>query len=102
LQNELKNKRQNNELNLREDLKNILNEIMSVNFSSIDEKINYSIPCIGSNIFIEIEEKLYKKYPEYCDSNNVFLYKGNNILKYKTLSENKIENGSQILLMLLK
>ena len=75
-----------------------ISEIISVNFSSSDGNINYSIPCIDSDIFAEIEEKLYKKYPEYRDSNNVCLYKGSCILRFKTIGENKIENGNPILL----
>ena len=89
------------------DLKNNLNsqnktfkksEIMSVNFSSSDGYINYSIPCIDSDIFAEIEEKLYKKYPNYREYNNIFLYKGSCVLRFKTIAENKIENGDPIIL----
>ena len=70
--------------------------MISVNFISTDDKIHYSIPCLSTDIFAEIEEKLYKKYPEYRDNNNGFLYKGNNIMRFKTLKENKIENGVPI------
>ena len=76
-------------------------EIMSVNFSSSDGNINYSIPCIGSDIFAEIEEKLYKKYPKYRENNNIFLYKGSCILRFKTIAENKIENGEPIILNII-
>ena len=72
-----------------------INEMMCVNFISLDQNINYSIPCTKSDIFAEIEEKLYK---EYRDTNNVFLYNGDSIHRFKTISENKIESGKPIIL----
>ena len=75
--------------------------MISVNFISTDNNIHYSIPCASTDIFAEIEEKLYKKYPEYRDTNNGFLYKGNNILRFKNLKDNNIENGEPISLYIL-
>ena len=75
-----------------------INEMMCVNFISLDQNINYSIPCTKSDIFAEIEEKLYKEYPQYRDTNNVFLYNGDSIHRFKTISENKIESGKPIIL----
>ena len=43
---------------------------MCVYFTSSDQKINYPIPCINTDIFAEVEEKLYKEYPEYRNTNN--------------------------------
>ena len=75
-----------------------INNLMSANFISTDGTLHYSIPCESSDIFAEIEEKLYKKYPEYRETNNLFLYKGQSVLRFKTLAENKIENGMPITL----
>ena len=75
-----------------------INNLMSANFISTDGVLHYSIPCESSDIFAEIEEKLYKKYPEYRETNNIFLYNGKSILRFKTLAENKIENGMPITL----
>ena len=86
-----------NKLNSQNRFINI-NDVMSVNFISSDGNIHYSIPCISSDIFAEIEEKLYKFYPTYRETNNTFLYNGNSILRFKTLAENKIENGIPITL----
>ena len=74
------------------------NEMMCINFISIDSTLHYSIPCVNSDIFAEIEEKLYKKFPKYRGINNYFLYKGKAILKLKTIAENKIESGMPITL----
>lgn len=69
---------------------------MSVNFISSDSKIHFSIPCIKSNTFAEIEEKLYKQYPEYRETNNIFLGNGKQILRFKTIGQNNIGDGFPI------
>ena len=69
-----------------------------VNFTSIDQKIHYSIPCNNSDIFAKIEEKLYKQYPEYRETNNYFIANGKEILRFKSISENKIGNGLPVIL----
>ena len=73
-------------------------DIVVVNFSSMDQKINFAIPSIGTNIFAEIEEKLYQEFPEYRETNNYFLLNGKEILRFKTINENKIKSGRPIIL----
>lgn len=102
---------QNNEImNLKKKIENInnnssqsenlkRNELMCVNFISMDQKINYSIPCVGNDIFAMIEEKLYQEYPEYRKTNNTFLANGVEILRFQTISENKIGNGKPVILI---
>ena len=74
-------------------------DIVVVNFSSMDQKINFAIPSIGTDIFAEIEEKLYQEFPEYRESNNYFLLNGKEILRFKTINENKIKSGRPIILV---
>ena len=76
-----------------------LNDIISLNFSSTDQKINYSLACLKNDIFAVVEEKLYKEYPEYRETNNFFVQKGQTILRFKTLKENNINPGFPILLI---
>ena len=76
-----------------------MEEIMSINFTSSDQKINFSLACVENSIFAEIEEKLYKEYPEYRETNNYFLHEGKAILRFKTLKENKIRPGFPIILI---
>ena len=76
-----------------------LNEMMSVNFISMDGNVHFSVPCLGKNTFAEIEEKLYKKYPEYRETNNNFIANGTQILRFKTISENKIGDGLPVTLI---
>ena len=59
----------------------------------------YGIACPGNSIFAEIEEKLYKEYPEYRETNNIFLANGKEILRFKTINDNKIGTGEPIMLV---
>ena len=70
-----------------------------VTIISNDQQIIYGIPCPGNAIFAEIEEKLYKEYPEYRETNNIFLANGKEILRFKTINDNKIGTGKPIMLV---
>ena len=94
--------------NLRKQLNNISNkpsdkifknEIMCVNFISMDQKVHFAAPCIKTDTFAEIEEKLYKQYPAYRETNNTFIANGTQILRFKTIEENKIGNGLPVTLI---
>ena len=75
-------------------------QMMVVNFISMDQRVHYAVPCIYNNTFAEVEEKLYKKYPEYRETNNQFLANGREILRFKTIKENKIGNGFPVTLVI--
>jgi hypothetical protein len=72
------------------------NDIMVVNFQSGDGQVRHGIQCLKTETFAEVEEKLYKMFDEYRNTNNIFLVKGNIVLRFKTISENKIQNGDVI------
>ena len=72
------------------------NDIMVVHFNSGDGKIDHGIKCLPTETFAEVEEKLYKIYDEYRETNNIFLAKGNVIKRFKKMSENNIQNGDKI------
>ena len=74
------------------------NEVMVINFISVDGKINEGITCIKTDTFAEVEEKLYQKYPEYREENNVFLSGGNIVKRFKKIYENNIKNGDKVIL----
>jgi len=76
------------------------NDIMSVNFISSDQNVHFSIPCLKTNTFAEIEEKLYKEYPQYRETNNNFLANGMQVLRFKTIAENKIGSGYPVTLII--
>ena len=110
LKNDIINK--NNEINqLKQQLQNInLNnngneiqinkkDIKCITFITTDQSLFYGISCFGNDIFAEIEEKLYKEYPEYRETNNTFLANGREVLRFKTINENKIGTGKPIMLI---
>jgi len=79
-----------------------INDI-NATFSSMDSSINkYIIQCSKTDIFSEVEEKLYLKYPQFKYTYNVFLSGGKKIFKNKTLEENNINNESPILVIISK
>ena len=73
-------------------------DFMVINFVTGDGKImNCGIGCLPDETFAEVEEKLYKIYDEYRNTNsNYFIYGGRTILRFKKIKENKIKNGAVI------
>jgi len=72
------------------------NNIMVVHFNSGDGKIDHGIKCLPTETFAEVEEKLYKIYDDYRETNNIFLAKGIVIKRFKKMCENNIQNGDKI------
>ena len=75
------------------------NDIIVIQFISTDEKINCAIKCLKTDIFAEVEEKLYQKYEEYRETNNNFIAKGRLVLRFKKIYENNIKDGDKIQLL---
>ena len=75
------------------------NDMVSVNFISMDQTVHFSVGCLKTNTFAEIEEKLYKQYPQYRETNNNFLANGMQVLRFKIIAENKIGNGLPVTLV---
>ena len=73
-------------------------EMKCVYFTSVDQNINFPIACIDSDIFAEVEERLYKEYPEYREKNNCFIANGKEVLRFKSIADNKIGNGMPVIL----
>ena len=74
-------------------------DIIYIHFISSDQKINFPIKCLKTNIFAEVEEKLYQKYEEYRETNNNFISRGRLILRFKKIFENHIQDGDKIQLL---
>ena len=74
-------------------------DIIIVHFISTDQKISCPIKCLKTETFAEVEEKLYQKYGDYRETNNNFIGKGKLILRFKKISENGIEDGDKIQLL---
>ena len=75
-----------------------LKEKLTVNFLSTDQRIsNYSILCKKTDLFVELEGKLYNEYPEFKNYLTCCLVNGQQILRFKTLEENNIRNNDKII-----
>ena len=73
-------------------------KLMSIIISSKDEKILYPLSCKNNNTINDIEKELYKEFPEYSKTKNIFLYKGKELNKLETFQKNKIKNGDILIL----
>ena len=74
-------------------------DVMVINFESTDSSIHEGIQCLGTDTFAEVEERLYQKYDEFRNTNNMFTFNGRPILRFKKLKENNIRNGDKIILI---
>ena len=94
--NDLKAKLQS--ININQIEKNNNNTDKCISFILSDYKIVFGIPCSGTSTFAEVEELLYKVYPEYRETNNLFLADGKEVLRFKTIDDNKIGIGKPVML----
>ena len=73
-------------------------KIISVLFCSQDQKVNDSIICKNTDIFSEIERKLYKLYPKLTEKEHFFLVKGTKVNRNKSLEFNGISDHDKVIL----
>ena len=73
-------------------------KLISIIFTSVDQKIHYSLVCKNTDTINKLEAELYKEYPEFSEADNYFMCKGNILNKFKTFEINKIKNGDVIIL----
>lgn len=73
-------------------------ELITINFISTDQAINFNTFAKKSDKFIKLESALYEYYPRYIDSENFFLVNGMKINKHRTLEDNKIKDNDIITL----
>ena len=71
-------------------------KLLSIIFTSNDQKILYSAICKNTDKFEVVEQSLFEKYNEYKQGENYYLCGGNKIDTKKTIDENKIKNGDVI------
>lgn len=76
-----------------------INDIIVVNFVTSDKTILGGIKCFLDETFAEVEERLYKKFKIYRNTNNEFLLKYKTILRFKKLFENGIYDGAIVTLV---
>ena len=73
-------------------------KIISVLFMSMGNQdiMNYSMPCKNTDLFIKLEENLYKDFPKYKNYETYFEVNGKRIKRFKTVEQNKIKGNSII------
>ena len=76
-----------------------IKDMVCVHFTSVDQTVNFAIPCSKKDIFAKIEEQLYQEYQNLRDKNNYFLVDGKKVLRFKTIEENKISSGKPVTLI---
>ena len=94
--NKLKLQLNNSNLNVQNNYN--INDMVSVNFMTADQNVNFSLVCNKHDTFAVVEEKLYQKFPQYRETNNYFLANGKIVLRFKTIDENKIGTGFPVML----
>lgn len=67
-------------------------------FQNSQQTIHYPILCTNKMIFNNVENILYKEFPQYKDSFNFFYVGGRQINASRTLEENNIKYGDVILM----
>ena len=75
-------------------------KLMCLIIQSTDSSVHFPIICKNTHRFNELENLIYEKWPEYKESDNYFLCNGAIINRFKTLTENRIEDG-QIIIMVI-
>jgi len=77
-------------------------KLMTINFTTANRRIqNYSIICKNTDLFNNIEKRLYEDYEEYYDTENYFTVNGKKINNCKNLEENNIHNNDAIILNII-
>ena len=75
-----------------------VDELLTIQFKSIDQTLDIAFTCQKNDIFINIEEKLYNEYPIYKDMNTYFTVKGHIVERFKSMLDNNIKNYDKIFL----
>ena len=74
-------------------------QIMTLIFTSVDQKIQRAFICKDSDKLHQLEGVLYDIFPEYKNQENIFLCHGTKINKFKTMKDNKIRNSDIVVLV---
>ena len=91
---------QNKNKDDRYTIKSILpgEKIMAVNFVSMGNQDigHYNLICKNVDLFVRLEERLYKDFPQFKEYETYFEVKTKRIKRFKTLEENQIKTNDII------
>ena len=68
-------------------------------FKSVDQTVDRPILSKNTELFVDVEKKLYKDYPDFKELNTYFTVNGTMIKRFKTMEDNKIKDNDKICLM---
>ena len=73
-------------------------KIISINIVSMGdpEVRNFAIVCKNTDLFVKLEEKLYKSFPLFKNFETIFLCNGRKIFRFKTVEENHLKDNDII------
>ena len=96
--NNLNNEMKNLQLNCNKKILVDINELLTIQIKSIDQRVDRSFICQKNDIFVRFEEKLYDEYPEFKDLNTYFTVNGRTVKRFRSMLENNIRDNDKILL----
>ena len=73
-------------------------KIMTIVFTSVNQKLNYSMICKNTDTIHKLEAQLYKEYPKLGEAEYYFICNGTVVNKFKKFEELKIKSGDIIVL----
>ena len=71
--------------------------LMSIIFYSSEPKFYYSMIYKNTDTIQKLEEKLFKKYPNFSEEESNYLYEGKLINKFQSFEKINIKNGDIII-----
>jgi len=82
----------------KEKLQKEMDNMFAITFESTKQNIKCPMSCKKTDNFKNLEEKLYRDYPELKKKNLVFMANGSVINRDETLDNNGIKSGNAILI----
>ena len=73
-------------------------ELISIIFCYEEKNRFYSMICKNTDSINNLEEKLYKEFPDLSGNNTNFLFNGKIINKFQNFDDNKIKNGDLLII----
>ena len=104
-----KSKKKKKHKNLGDLAKNTVDDIFSsalaeneekpiaIIFTSVDQKIHFSIICKNTDTINKLEAELYREYPQFSETDNYFMCKGKVLNKFHPFESDNIKNGDVII-----
>ena len=106
LLNEMQNSQNKNNINNDSGITSVQpgEKIIAINFVSMGTQDigHYCMVCKNTDMFVRLEEKLYKDYPIFKDYETYFEIKTKRIKRFKTLDENGIKNNDIINIFIIE